>query len=216
VNILVSGCKGGIGKALYDHYAKEGECITGISRNDVDITDWEGMSSFFSEKITDNFDLVLHCAAKNLVMRFDKTSHSAFKEIIDCNTIGTFNLLKCVIPHVVTGGSIVLFSSLSAFSPRIGQSAYATSKAALSGLVKVLAQELLASEKYIFLIAPGLVETGMPQKMMSSPVLSTAIDRIPMRRTCTITEIINTINYVKRTPYFSGQTVHLNGVYDLI
>jgi 3-oxoacyl-[acyl-carrier protein] reductase len=201
---------------LCDHYASEGNAVTGISREEVDITDWEKMQSYFSNRIKDNFDLVLHCAAKNLVMRFEKTSYSAFREIIDCNTIGTFNLLKCVVPRVVTGGSIVLFSSSSAFSPRIGQSAYATSKAALSGLVKVLAQELLASGKYIFLIAPGLVETGMPQKMMSDSVLSTAIDRIPMRRTCTITEIINTIDYVRKTPYLSGQTIHLNGVYNLI
>ena len=215
MNILITGCNGGIGRALSLRYADEGHTVTGISRSDVDLTDWEKMRTFFSHDIRNDFNLVVHCAAKNIVKRFEKTSYVSFREIIESNVMGTFNLLKCVIPLVVPGGNIILFSSLSAFSPRIGQSAYATSKAALSGMVKVLAQELLATEKYIFLLAPGLVETGMPENMMSDMILSAAIDKIPLRRTCTVAEIKTTIDYAVKTPYLSGQTIHLNGAYHI-
>ncbi len=216
MRILISGYRGGIGKELYNHYVKMEHNVTGISRDKVDITDCEKMKEYFLDKTSPCYDLVIHCAAENLVMRFEKTNYEDFRKIIDCNVMGTFNLLKYVIPHVVSGGSIILFSSSAAYAPRIGQSAYAASKAALSGLVKVLAQELLISEKYIFLIAPGLVETGMPQKMMSSQTLAAAIDMIPMRRACTIAEIANTIDYIRKTPYLSGQTIHLNGVHNLV
>lgn len=216
MKILVTGCKGGIGKCLCRHYSENGNNVRGISRSDVDILNWEEMRSYFSDDSIKGLDMVVHCAAKNTVKRFEKMSYSSFKEIIDCNVLGTFNLLKCAIPLVVPGGSIILFSSSAAFSPRIGQAAYAASKAALHGLVKVLAQELLVVEKYLFVIAPGLVEKGMPQKLMTEKMLVAATERIPMRRTCTMAEIIRTIDYLKMTPYLTGQTIHLNGGYYLV
>lgn len=215
MNILITGCKGSTGKHLCDHYTEKLHNVTGISREDVDITDWQKIQDYFSSTVGNDLDLVIHCAAKNVVKRFEKMSSAAFGEIIDSNIMGTFNLLRCAIPHVVKRGNIILFSSSAAFLPRIGQSAYAASKAALHGLVKVLAQELLVAEKYIFLIAPGFTETGMSQDLMPESMIQFALEKTPMQRACTMKEIIRTIDYLASTPYMTGQTIHLNGAYSI-
>jgi 3-oxoacyl-[acyl-carrier protein] reductase len=164
----------------------------------------------------DGWELVIHCAAVNLIKAFYKMEYSAFQRMVETNVMGTFNLLKNVIPKLSCKGSIILFSSAAAFSPTIGQSAYACCKSALHGLVRVLARELLVEDKYIFLIAPGLVETGMPYLIMSEIAFKAAIANHPMRRPCTIAEIVNTIEFARRTPYLTGQTIHLNGTYNIV
>jgi NAD(P)-dependent dehydrogenase (short-subunit alcohol dehydrogenase family) len=215
MNILVTGCKGSIGSHLCRHYTEKKYNVNGISRDDVDITDWEKMQEFFSTSVRSDLDLVIHCAAKNVAKRFEKMSSDSFGQIIDSNIMGTFNLLRCAIPLVVKKGSIIIFSSSAAFSPRIGQSAYAASKAALHGLVRVLAQELLADEKYIFLIAPGFTEIGMSKDLIPESMVQLALEKIPMQRACTVKEIVRTIDYLVVTPYMTGQTIHLNGAYSI-
>jgi len=72
---------------------------------------------------------------------------------------------------------------------------------------------MMAQGKYIFIIAPGIVETGMPMDMMSETTLKKALETIPMRRFCKIEEIIKTIDFLICTPYMTGQTIHINGGY---
>jgi 3-oxoacyl-[acyl-carrier protein] reductase len=213
MRVLITGSSGGIGKHLLSHYSKIGHDVVGMSSSDADLSDHEQTRTFFHVLGVSDFDLVIHCAAKNATSRFDRMSLSLFRSIIDSNIIGTFNLLQCILPRLSRHGNIVLFSSSAAVAPRICQSAYAASKSALTGLVKCLAQEFLVYEKYIFIIAPGMVEAGMPYKMMNAEARVAACNNIPMGRFCTMEEIINTINYVVKTPYLTGQTIHLNGGY---
>lgn len=213
MKILITGASRGIGKRLLEHYSEEGNDVIGISTKNCNLSSWEETSLYFKQMALEDLDFVVHCAAVNITKFFYKMDYEVFKDMVETNIIGTFNLLKCVIQKLRVHGSIIIFSSVAAFSPRMGQSAYACCKSALHGLVKVLAQELLSESKYIFLIAPGIVEAGMPMDMMSELAIKKALEAIPMRRFCEIEEIIRTIDYVRCTPYLTGQTVHLNGGY---
>jgi NAD(P)-dependent dehydrogenase (short-subunit alcohol dehydrogenase family) len=216
LNILITGANRGIGKELLTHYLEQRENVRGLSKKECDLASWEETSLYFNNAVSGDLDLVIHCAAVNITKFFYKMDYQAFKDMVEGNILGTFNLLKCSVPKLKANGSIVVFSSVAAFSPRMGQSAYACCKSALHGLVKVLSQELIAEQKYIFLIAPGIVETGMPMDMMSDIALKKAIDLIPMKRFCQLEEIINTIEFVRVTPYLTGQTIHLNGAYCIL
>ncbi len=213
MKIVITGASRGIGKELLNHYQKKNEEVYGLSSKDCDLVHWDQTSCFFEQSNFNDIDLTIHCAASNVTRFFHKMSSDTFKNMIDTNILGTFNLLKCVIPRLKQHGCVILFSSASAFSPRMGQAAYACCKSALHGLVKVLVQEMLAEEKYIFLIAPGMVETGMPMKMMSETALEKARNSIPMKRFCKIDEIISAIDFLQQTPYMTGQTIHVNGSY---
>lgn len=60
MKILITGANGFLGKELSFHLGKEFE-VTTISRQEVDLLDYESLKKFFDNKY---FDLVLHCAVK--------------------------------------------------------------------------------------------------------------------------------------------------------
>ncbi|KAK9460205.1 uncharacterized protein V1516DRAFT_679234 [Lipomyces oligophaga] len=60
-------------------------------------------------------------------------------------------------------GSIVLVSSVAGFEGQLGQTAYATSKGAIRGLVLPLARDLVPWGIRVNAIAPGVFETAMSQ-----------------------------------------------------
>ena len=210
---MITGASRGIGKSLLNHYREKKANVIGISTKDCDLSNWKDTSSFLKQEEYKALNLVIHCAAVNKTKFFYKMDYNDFKQMVDSNIIGTFNLLKNVVPILKEKGSVVIFSSAAAFSPRMGQAGYACCKSALHGLIKVLSQEMMVEKKYIYLIAPGIVETGMSINMMSGLALEKAKEVIPMGRFCNIDEIIKTIDFLIDAPYLTGQTLHLNGGY---
>jgi 3-oxoacyl-[acyl-carrier protein] reductase len=213
LKILITGASRGIGGALSSHYVASGHDVLAVSSRECDLTSDQRVAECFSREEFADLDAIIHCAAANITKFMHKMTTEMFRHMVDTNLVGTFNLLQSVVPKLKRHGSIILFSSVAAFYPRVGQSAYACCKAGLQGLVKVLARELIVEDKYVFVIAPGLVETGMSNDMMSEAYRAKALEMIPMRRSCRIEEIAETIDYLIRAPYMTGQTIHLNGGY---
>ncbi len=211
MKIVITGTSRGIGKHLFEHYRNDGNIVFGINRKEVNLCNWEKTEEYFKDIKFQGINTFIHCAAKNITNFFYKMSYNSFKEMVDNNILGTFNVLKCIIPKLSREGNIILFSSSAAISPRLGQSTYCCCKNAVHGLVKVLYRELLVEKKYIFVIAPGLVETGMASDMLTNVSLYKALKIIPMQKFCTTNDIINSIDFLCKTPYLTGQTIHLNG-----
>jgi NAD(P)-dependent dehydrogenase (short-subunit alcohol dehydrogenase family) len=103
-----------------------------------------------------------------------------FKRVLDINTLGTF-LLDRAAAAIMQGnppgddgerGLLVHTASVAAFEGQIGQVAYATSKAAVAGMVLPLARELARSGIRVVGIAPGIFATpmmsGLPQEAQDS------------------------------------------------
>jgi NAD(P)-dependent dehydrogenase (short-subunit alcohol dehydrogenase family) len=104
----------------------------------------------------------------------------AFQRVIDINVLGTF-LLDRAAAMVMQGNSpdadgerglLIHTASVAAFEGQIGQVAYATSKAAVAGMVLPLARELARSGIRVVGIAPGIFGTpmmsGLPQEAQDS------------------------------------------------
>jgi len=133
--------------------------------------------------------------------------------MIDTNIWGTLNLLNNVIPRLKTHGNIILVSSAPGFAPRMGQVTYASCRSALHGLAKVMVKEMLVEKKYLYLIAPGMVEMGMPVDIMTAPILEKPLGEVPVKRFCKLEESINAIDLLHKTSYMTAQTPHVNGSY---
>jgi NAD(P)-dependent dehydrogenase (short-subunit alcohol dehydrogenase family) len=71
-----------------------------------------------------------------------ETSDEEWNRIIDINVGGTKNCLRAELRHMSSGGSLVNASSVSALIGSPWNVAYSTSKAAIIGLTKSLAQEV--------------------------------------------------------------------------
>ena len=105
---------------------------------------------------------------------------SAFQRVMDINVLGTF-LLDRAAAAIMQGnapdadgerGLLIHTASVAAFEGQIGQVAYATSKAAVAGMVLPLARELARFGIRVVGIAPGIFGTpmmsGLPQEAQDS------------------------------------------------
>jgi NAD(P)-dependent dehydrogenase (short-subunit alcohol dehydrogenase family) len=105
---------------------------------------------------------------------------AAFKRVLDINALGTFlldraaaNLMQHNSPDADgERGLLVHTASVAAFEGQIGQVAYATSKAAVAGMVLPVARELARFGIRVVGIAPGIFGTpmmaGLPQEAQDS------------------------------------------------
>jgi NAD(P)-dependent dehydrogenase (short-subunit alcohol dehydrogenase family) len=90
-----------------------------------------------------------------------------FDLVFNVNTRGPWLCARAALPLLKPAAAagqvarIVLLSSIAALRPKIGGGAYASSKAALSQLTRVLAVECAGSGVLVNAIAPGTVDTPM-------------------------------------------------------
>jgi NAD(P)-dependent dehydrogenase (short-subunit alcohol dehydrogenase family) len=105
---------------------------------------------------------------------------AAFQRVLAINTLGTFLLDRAaaaIMQNNAPGedaerGLLIHTASVAAFEGQIGQVAYATSKAAVAGMVLPLARELSRFGIRVVGIAPGIFGTpmmaGLPQEAQES------------------------------------------------
>jgi NAD(P)-dependent dehydrogenase (short-subunit alcohol dehydrogenase family) len=78
-----------------------------------------------------------------------------FDSVIDVNVKGSFLALKYAIPHMTSGGSIIVTSSIMGVQARPNSVAYITSKHALVGMVRCVAREVAGKNIRVNILAPG-------------------------------------------------------------
>lgn len=147
----------------------------------------------------------------------DKTSASAisideWKECMDVNVNGVFYLLRELSHHFKSQrrGAIVNIASNAARVPRLGMSAYCTSKAALQSFSHCVALELAAYGVRCNLVSPGSTDTEMLQSMLADENGDTKVGYrrtiegipeqykcgIPLKKIGTAQEIANTVVFL--------------------
>lgn len=105
----------------------------------------------------------------------------AFKQVIDVNLVGTFNVMRVFAeaiiqaPDVLDGeeqGVIINTASIAAYEGQVGQTAYSASKGGIVALTLPAARELAARGIRVNTIAPGLIATplllNMPEEVQAS------------------------------------------------
>jgi 3-oxoacyl-[acyl-carrier protein] reductase len=140
-----------------------------------------------------------------------------FRRVLDINVIGVQNTISAAGPHLIRAGAlgtVVVLGSAAAFTGGglMGNGAYATSKAALIGLVRGYARELAPHRVRVNMVAPGATETPM------TDVLSdTDRDRIAgmslLGRLSKPEEIAAAISFLLAPDAgtITGQILHVNG-----
>jgi NAD(P)-dependent dehydrogenase (short-subunit alcohol dehydrogenase family) len=103
-----------------------------------------------------------------------------FKQVIEVNLIGSFNLLRLAAADMIEldpladgeRGVILLTASIAAYDGQIGQAAYSASKGGVVGLTLPAARELARYGIRVVAIAPGVFATpmlaGLPEAAQTS------------------------------------------------
>lgn len=223
--IIITGGSRGIGEFLFKSFLKNSEeDIKGLYNNTkpteniekftkLDLTNYEEIETFVNSNLDELKNITLiNCAGITYNSFTHKSSHEQWKSVIDTNLIGTYNIIRALLPIMRNQkfGRIINFSSVVALKPTPGISSYAASKSALWGLAKSLAIENAALNITVNNINLGYSELGMIE-MVPDEYKKNIIAQIPTGILCPAGDILNTVNFLRTTRYITGSSIDLNG-----
>ena len=115
-------------------------------------------------------DILVNNAGINMKKPALEVTDEDFSRIIHTNLNAVFALTRAAAKRMVArrSGTILMISSMAAYYGIDRVVAYAASKSAVEGMVKVLASEFSAHGVRINAIAPGFIETEMSRTAMNS------------------------------------------------
>ncbi|MCI1186212.1 glucose 1-dehydrogenase [Hymenobacter sp. DH14] len=115
-------------------------------------------------------DILVNNAGINLKKPALEVSDEEFSRILHTNLHSVFALTRACASRMLPRGKgvILMISSMAAYYGIDRVVAYAASKSAVEGMVKVLASEFSAHGVRVNAIAPGFIETAMSRTAMNS------------------------------------------------
>ena len=110
-------------------------------------------------------------------------------------------------------GKIVNISSRGAFRGEPEAPAYGASKAGLNSFSQSMAQSLAPHNIFVYVVAPGFVQTEMVAELLSGPDGESIQKQSPLGRVATTDEVANTVLFLasEGTDYLTGCIVDVNG-----
>lgn len=181
-----------------------------------DVSSYENCETFVSQIINEfgKIDVLVNNAGitkDTLLMRMKKED---FEDVIDVNLVGTFNVTKNVISHMMKArsGRIINISSVVGVSGNAGQTNYAASKAGIIGFTKSLAKEVASRGILVNAVAPGFIETQMTD-VLKDEIKEKIAETIPLKRMGTATDVANVVKFLASddSSYITGQVINIDG-----
>ena len=182
-NILIVGASTGIGEEMTKLFAlNKANTILAISRNVESNTDFENLENVICKNIDlestnlktdlhqflDSFqsiDFVVFNAGKLINKPFLELSEEEIVSSYKVNVLSAFSVFQVVLPKMKNPNShVVTISSMGAFQGSVkfsGLSSYSSSKAALTNLTEMLAEEFKDSNVSFNCLCLGAAQTNM-------------------------------------------------------
>lgn len=236
--VFITGGTRGIGKQIALTFAKQGHDIAinyrsqneelenlkkEIEQNNVrclavqgDVSKFEDCERFVKEIIEfyGKIDVLVNNAGitkDTLLMRMKKED---FESVIDVNLVGTFNVTKNVISHMLKArsGRIINISSVVGVSGNAGQTNYSASKAGIIGFTKSLAKEVASRNILVNAVAPGFIQTDMTD-VLKDDVKENIAKQIPLNRMGSAEDVANVVKFLASddSSYITGQVINIDG-----
>lgn len=167
------------------------------------------------QQISDHFgglDILVNNAAVLRDRTLKNLTDTDWDAVIETNLSAVFRVCRAALPVLRDGGRIVNMASISGVVGFFGQANYASAKAGVIGLTKVLSRELAARRITVNAVAPGVVLTEMGQSIPAA-AREQMLSQIPLRRFGEPEEIAGAILFLcsDLASYITGQTLHVNG-----
>ena len=160
-------------------------------------------------------DAAINAAGLLPVSSADTFDEVVFRECIDINLTAAFLFSKVVAEYMQhAGGRIVHLASVSSFVANPNYAAYASSKAGLAQLVRVLAREWASRNILVNAIGPALTETPLTEGYLADVEFRrNAVSAIPMGRLGKAEDLIGTLLLLLSPggSFITGQTIYVDG-----
>lgn len=173
----ITGGAGGIGTAIANRLAEDGARVFSLDVAPAevaesitcDLREESSVSSAFHQLVhlTGKLDILVHAAGVSRDSVLWKLKADEWDLVHSVNLRGAFLAMRSSIPMMreAGGGRIVLVGSINGSRGKFGLSAYAASKAGLTGLAKSAAREAGRFGITVNVVEPGMVRTAMTESL---------------------------------------------------
>lgn len=233
---IVSGGSRGIGASIVETLASSGFNVvlnyrfSADKANDIaskfsnvvtfqaDVSDYAQVKSLVDFTISKfgRIDLLVNNAGIDFINTLSDTSDSDFDKVLKNNLYSAFYLSKEVSPYMINAksGLIINISSIWGIVGASCEMAYSVSKAGLDAMTKSLAKELGPSNIRVNSIAPGIIDTDM-NSFLSKEELSEIVNDIPVERIGLPSDVADTVLFLEKNSYITGQVIQVTGGWNL-
>ncbi len=186
----------------------------------MDVTDTASVGMGVEEVIGTwgRIDVLVNVAGWDTIVPFIETDEELWDRVIGINFRGVLATCRAVLPHMREQGSGVIVNTASEAgrSGSSGEAVYSGAKGGVIAFTKSLAREVARYGIRANVVAPGLTETPLLQKMIddgNEKLIEAIVRATPIRRLGTPEEIAEAILFMAsdRAAFITGQTLGVAG-----
>ena len=239
--VLVTGASRGIGRAVAEAFAGQGDRVAIHHRGSAglaagvlaglpgrghvvvqaDLADPDAVRAMVDQAAgaLGGLDVLINNAGVFIAHPITEVSYeewqATWQRTLGVNLVGAANVTWCAVRHMIAGGGgrIVNVSSRGAFRGEPGQPAYGASKAGLNAFGQSLARALGPHGIAVATVAPGYVETDMATDDLAGQKGAAIRAQSPFGRVATPQEVAAAVLYLAapQAEWASGAVLDLNG-----
>lgn len=181
---------------------------------DADVRRYESVEAMMKRIATEagGLDILVNNAGIIRDRTVKRMTAEDWHSVLQTNLDGVFFCSKLGAEVLRDGGRIVNISSISGVAGFHGQANYASAKAGVIALTKVLSKELARRQITVNAVAPGLIQTPMIGSIKPE-VVAEYEKQIPVGRLGRPEDVANAVLFLasEESSYITGQTLPVTG-----
>jgi len=236
---VITGASSGIGKATLELLRNEGSLVYNLDIMPPDQADpcfihcdvskqqevEQAIQTIYGK--TKRIDFLFSNAGRHLFANIEDTSYGQLESLVGINLMGTFYLLKTVIPIMKQQqkGAIVLMGSDQSFVGKARSAVYGMTKGAVAQLTKSTAIDYAPFHIRVNCICPGTIQTPLLERAVNQVVAQSgqeaatvyaSLDSVqPLGRIGRPDEIARTVRFLfsEDSSFITGALISADGGY---